>query len=270
VFTPEELDLDSQVAIKIDGKETNVSFSDLIKGYSTEQSLSNKGRELGDARKLLEEEYNKKFNEIQTVSQASAALLYKEEQELAKRFHEVEKQIEKARDSGDTYEVNELKDKREQAQKAYWNARKNRESVIQAVDKQIQTRSQEQWNAQLKHYEETIPKLIPNYNAKTLESIRDFAIKEGISEQTLDSIADPQIVKFVDDYRRLKEGVSQGVAKRKNTPVKKVPIKKAKTQNQKKLDKEAIIRKKALSENSSPEDQMAFLKGLAERSLSNI
>jgi len=269
VFTPEELDLDSQVSIKIDGKETNVSFSDLIKGYSTEQSLSNKGRELGDARKQLEEEFGKRFEDLQSISQASAAMLYKDEQALAKEFHDIEKQIEKARDSGDTYELSELKDKREQKQKLYWDARKNRESLIQGVQKQTETRNKEIWDKQIKYYQETIPKLIPNYNEETLKSIRDFAVAEGISEQTLDSIADPQIVKFVDDYRRLKQGATSGAAKRKTVSVKKVPIKKSKTKDQKKLDKESLIRKKAMSKNSSQEDQMAFLKNIAERSLGN-
>merc|ERR1711991_445212 len=59
-YSQDELDLDAQVVVKIDGEDKSVSFSDLIKGYSTEQSLSNKGRELGDARKQLEEEYGKK------------------------------------------------------------------------------------------------------------------------------------------------------------------------------------------------------------------
>ena len=58
VYTTDDLDLDAQVLVKIDGEEVAVSFSDLIKGYSTEQHLSSKGRELGDARKAMEEEYN--------------------------------------------------------------------------------------------------------------------------------------------------------------------------------------------------------------------
>ena len=40
VYTPDDLDLESQVLVKIDGEEVAVSFSDLIKGYSTEQHLS--------------------------------------------------------------------------------------------------------------------------------------------------------------------------------------------------------------------------------------
>ena len=54
VFTADDLDLDALVAVKIDGEETNVSFGDLLKGYTTEQSLTKKGRELGEERKKLE------------------------------------------------------------------------------------------------------------------------------------------------------------------------------------------------------------------------
>ena len=43
VYVPDDLDLDAQVLVKIDGEEVAVSFSDLIKGYSTEQHLSNSG-----------------------------------------------------------------------------------------------------------------------------------------------------------------------------------------------------------------------------------
>jgi hypothetical protein len=267
VISADDLDLDAKVSVKIDGKETEVSLGEIVKGYSTEQSLSNKGRELGTARQQLEEEFGKRFEGIQTVSKASAALLYREEQTLAKEYHEVEKQIDKARKEGDTYEVGELKDKREQAQKAYWDARKIREALIQQVKYQDDLRSKQDWDKQLQHYAETIPKLIPDYSMETLKSIRDFAIAEGVSEYTLDSIADPQIVKFVDDFRRLKQGITKGVAKRKTTTVKKVPIKKAKTISQKRLDRAETIRQKGLTEGASEADQMNFLRQHAEQSL---
>ena len=269
VFTPEELDLDSEVTIKIDGKETNVSFSDLIKGYSTEQSLSNKGRELGDARKSLEVEYEKRFSEIQNMSQASAALLYKDEQDLSKKYHDIEAQIQKARDAGDTFEVGELKDQREQAQKAYWKARKQRESLAQSVGKKAQEEQQKQWNILMQHYQETIPTLIPDYNEQIVKDIRQFALDEGINESIVESMIDPSIVKFVDDYRRLKNGIAKGTAKRKTTAVKKVPIKKAKSKNQKQIAKAEVVRRKALTEGASEADQMNFLRQHAERSLGN-
>ena len=260
VYSTEDLDLDAKVAIKIDGKETEVSFSDLIKGYSTEQHLSNKGRELGDARKQLDEEYETKFKEINSLGQASASILYREEQALAKEYHEIETLIEQARKDGDTYEVNELKDKREQSQKNYWQARSNREGLVKNVQSQVEQQTTKQWNEQLEHFSKAIPDMIPDFNEKTATAIREFAISEGIAPEILDTIVDPVIVKFVDDYRRLKQGVTKGTAKRKATVVKKAPIRKSKTKTQKTIDKESKIRNRAFSEDSSDDDQMAFLR----------
>lgn len=269
VYSQDELDLDAQVVVKIDGKDTSVSFSDLIKGYSTEQSLSNKGRELGDARKKLEEEYEAKVKEINDIGMASSNILYQEEQKLSKEYHELESQIDKARSEGDTFEVNELKDKREQIQKQYWTARNNRENIVKNMQEKVQEQNQKEWEASLKNFNEVIPTLIPDFNDKTAKSIREFAIKEGIDEKLLDTIVDPKIVKFVDDYRRLKEGVKKGTAKRKVVTVRKAPVKKAKTKSQKEVDQATKIRDRAFAEDASNEDQMAFLRGYAEQSLGN-
>ena len=138
LFTPEELDLEAKVSIKIDGQDAEVSFNDLIKGYSTEQSLSKKGRELGDARKNFEEDYNKKLEEVQQMSTASVAVLYKSEQEHAKEFHDLEKKIDEARKDNNTYDLGDLKDKREQKQKEYWTARKEREALQKTVAEKSQ------------------------------------------------------------------------------------------------------------------------------------
>jgi len=270
VYTPDDLDLDAQVLVKIDGEEVAVSFSDLIKGYSTEQHLSSKGRELGDARKQMEEEYEQKVGEINSMAQASAAVLYDAEQQHANEYHKIEAAIEKARDEGDTYEVNELKDKREQAQKNYWAARQRREGLVENIQKQEQEAETKEFQKQLEHFNEVIPEMIPDFNEETAMAIREFAIEEGISPEVLDVVVDPVIIKFVDDYRRLKQGVSKGAAKRKTTSVKKAPVRKAKTRTQKEVDANERIRQRALSEDASQDDQMAFLRGLAERSLSNI
>ena len=267
VYTTDDLDLDAAVLVKIDGEEVAVTFNDLIKGYSTEQHLSNKGRELGEARKVMEEEYQSKIQEINSMAQASAAVLYSQEQELAKEYHEIEAAIEQARADGDTYEVNELKDKREQSQKQYWEARKKRESLVQTVQKQEEVKIEQQWLEQLNYFNETIPTLIPDFNENTAMAIREFAIEEGIAPEILDTIADPIIVKFVDDYRRLKQGVSKGQAKRKTTIVKKAPIRKAKTRSQKETSNAERLRQKALSGNASADEQQDFLRSLAQRSL---
>ena len=62
VFTVDDLDLDAKVSVKIDGEQMEVSFADLLKGYQTDASLSKKGRELGEARKAIDEERIAKLN----------------------------------------------------------------------------------------------------------------------------------------------------------------------------------------------------------------
>lgn len=266
-YSLDDLNLDAKVAIKIDGEDTEVSFNDLIKGYSTEQHLSKKGRELGDARKQMDIDYDTKVKELGNMSKASAAVLYSNEQQLSKEYHDIEAQIDQARKDGDTYEVNELKDKREQAQKSYWQARNQREALVKQVTEQEQEAQQKDWQAQLTNFNEKIPELIPDFNDKTAQSIREFAIAEGIPAEVLDSIADPVIVKFVDDYRRLKQGVTKGAVKRKSAPTKKIPVRKAKSITKRKQDANEAQRQKVLSGQGSEDDQQGFLRGLAERSL---
>ena len=272
---PEAYDLDElddfNIKIKIDGKEETVNIQDIVKGYSTEQSLSKKGRELGEARKALDEEKAAKLKEVDELSQGIAAVLYEGEQGLAKEYNDIEKDIQKARDENDTFTVNELKDKREQIQRKYWDARNKREGITKAVQEQQQKAFEEEWGKQIEHFHKEIPNLIPDYNEKVANEIREFAIEEGINPETLNQITDPVIVKFVDDYRRLKQNVKKGVAKRKAVPTKKaVPSKKARTQTQKKQDADAMVKARAFKENASKDDQDAFLKQLASRSLNNL
>ena len=257
-----------QVMVKIDGEETAVDIQDLVKGYATEQSLSKKGRELGEARKALDEERAEKLSQIDTVSEATQQALLGPEQAAAKRYHDLEAQVEKARADGDTYELGELKDKRELAQKQYWTLRNNREELVKKTVEAKQHAQQEQFQEQIANFQEVIPSMIPDFSEEVATSIREFALEEGISEGMLDNIVDPQIVKFIDDYRRLKQGVSKGAAKRKAVPAKKaVPTKKAKPAAKKAQDKAKMVKARAFREDASKDDQDAFLRQYASKSL---
>ena len=271
---PETYDLDEledfSVMVKIDGEEQSVSVQDLVKGYTTDASLSKKGRELGEARKELEAERETKLQELDQVAQATNAMLLNVENALAKQYHDLETQIDKARRDGDTFELSELKDKREQAQKNYWNARKRREGVVKQVQEQKQKRQEEMFQQQIEHFHKEIPDLIPDFNEDIAMSIREFAIDEGIAPESLDMITDPVVIKFIDDYRRLKQGVKKGAAKRKAVPRRSVPTKKAAPPQKKKQVNEDRIRAKAFSDDATRDDHDAFLKQLANRSLSNL
>lgn len=270
-YTADDLDLDALVRVKIDGEEVDVSFADLLKGYQTDASISKKGRELGEARKALEEERNNAMREVQEIGQASAAVLMGTEQNLAKEYHDLDKAIDKAREEGDTYELNELKDKREQVQKKYWNARKQREGLQERLKEQQEKVSEELWQKQLSYFNETIQDEVPGFDADMAAEIRSFAISEGIPEDVVDTIADPVVVRILNDFRKLKQGVTKGEAKRKAVPAKKaVPMKKGKTKQEQKQSKQAIIKQRAFSQDASQDDQMAFLRDYAANSLNQI
>ena len=268
VYTADDLDLDAKVSVKIDGENVEVSFGDLMKGYTTEQSLSKKGRELGEARKELDAEREQKLGELDQIAVASSNILVGAEQSYSKLYHEIEAQIAKARADGDTYELGELKDKREQAQANYWGARKQRESLMENVAAQKQQAESAKFQEQIDNFANVIPDMIPDFNEEVAKSIREFAVTEGINEGLLDGIVDPTIVKFIDDYRRLKQGVSKGTAKRKAAPAKKaLPTKKAAPAKKKAADKEKMTKARAFREDSSDADKMDFLRNYASKSL---
>ena len=271
-YTAEDLDLDAKVKVKIDGEEMDVSFADLIKGYQTDSHLSKQGRELGEARKALDKEREEKLGELNNMAQASAAMLAGTEQALAKEYHDLEGKIEKARKDGDTFELGELKDQRELAQKKYWEARQQREGMLEAVAKQQAEAQQKVFNEQMEHFHKEIPNLIPDFNEKMATDIREFALKDiGLNPAMLDTITDPTIVKALNDFRILKNQVSKGTAKRKVVPAKKaIPTKKAPPATKKKMDAEKMVKARAFKEGASESDQMDFLRSYASKSLNNI
>jgi len=271
VYTADDLDLDAYVRVKIDGEEVDVSFADLLKGYQTDSSLSKKGRELGEARQQLEQERQEALSQIQSMSEASAAVLMGQEQQLSREYHEIEARIQKARDEGDRYELEELKDQREQAQSKYWAARRQREGLQEQLNKQKEMQAQQEWESNMQYFSEVINEKVPGFDEKMAQDIRAFAVSEdvGLPEYVVDSIMDPDVIRVLHDYMVLKTGVTKGEAKRKAAPAKKaVPTKKGKSKQTKVEDKEKMIKARAFREDASKEDQDAFLKQYAAKSLS--
>ena len=270
-FIPlEDLDLDVKTEVTIDGEKVEVSLSDLVKGYSTEQSLSKKGRELGEARKQLEAEREQQLSELGGIAQVAATMVLGEEQGLQKQYHNLEAQIKEARENDDTYELTKLKDEQSQVQKQYWEVRNKREGMLQQVQQLQEQQAIQQWNNQINAFNEVITDYIPGFDQDIATNIRDFAMEEGLPEQVIDSVVDPRAIKMLYDYMQLKNGVSKGVAKRKAVATKKAPTRKAKYTNKKKAEQADRIKAKAFSEDATSDDQMAFLKQYATNSLNNL
>jgi len=254
---------DIMVSHKIDGEEVTLPLSEWIAGSATKQHLSKQGREIGEARKSLEEERTQKLGEIETLASVIANEVYTDETQHQKKYHEISQKLSEAQKEGDTYEIGELTQEQTKAQAAYWEARNKRESLSVQVQQQKQQLQQQQFEESVKHFNDTITDVIPDWNSDIQKSIREFAIEEGLPEALLNVVADPTVVKFVDEFRRLKQGIKSGAKKRAKIPAKKIPATKSKTPTKRKQDKEAMTKARAFKNDSSKEDQIEFLKRFA-------
>ena len=263
----DEVDWDTTVPVTIDGEVHQVSLSELRKGYATDQHLSAKGREIGEAAKQVDEYRQQKLQEIEGMAFSLNEIMGATEKNLAQEYHAIDAQINEARSEGDTYRVQELKDQREIAQQRYWQARQQREGTLAQVAQAKEQMENEQWNQKVQEFYDGITQVIPEYNEEYAETLREFGRNEGISQEYMMSITDPTIVRVLDDYRKLKEGVSTGAKKREKAPIKKAPKKKSRTANQKKASKENLVKARAMREDASSEDQMDFLRQHAARTL---
>jgi len=262
--TEEDIDWEYKVPVTVDGKTEYVTLEEIRKGYSTDKHLSQKGRELGELKKQLETERTEKLQEIVTLGQVIHEELTAVESGLASQYHKLKSEIDKAREEGDTYTARELKEQLEATQEKYWSARNKREEQTKAVIEKIQIQQSEQQQELLKQYEEKITDLIPDYSEKVAKSVREFAIKEGVPEALLDNIYSPEVVKFINDYRKLKTAKETGEVKRKAAPnVKSVPSKKGTPTSQKEREQANNSRSKVLSGQGSKQDELDFLKRIS-------
>ena len=260
----EDIDWEYKVPVTIDGKTEYVTLEEIRKGYSTDKHLSQKGRELGELKKQIEQERTEKLQELVTLGQVVHEELSAIETKLASEYNSLTAQIEKAKEDGDTYTARELKEKREEVQEAYWNARTKREEKTKAVVEKIQEQQAEQQQVLLEQFNEKIKDLVPEFDEKVAKSIREFAIKEGIPEQLLEMIYSPEAVKFINDYRKLKTAKEKGEVKRKAAPqVKSVPSKKGTPQSTKDKLRAEDTRKKVLAGQASKDEETEFLKRIS-------
>jgi hypothetical protein len=254
---------DIMVTHKIDGEEVTLPLSDWIAGSATKQHLSKQGREIGEARKSLEEERIQKLGEIETLASVVANEVYNEEMNHQKKYHEISQKLATAQREGDTYEIGELLQEQTKYQSEYWAARNKRETLSTQVTQQKQQLMQEQFADSVKHFNDTITEIIPDWDDTIQQSVREFALEEGLPEALVNVVSDPNLVKFVDEFRRLKQGIKSGAKKRAKVPAKKMPAKKAASPTKRKQDRETTIKARAFKKDASNEDQIEFLKKFA-------
>lgn len=261
---------DIMVTHKVDGEDVTLPLSEWVTGSATKQHLSKQGRELGEARKALEVERAQKLGQLDQLSAAVTQTMMGAENAHAAEYNKLKQDIDRAEREDDTYELGELTKKQKNVQRNYWNARNQREQLSKAASQQKAQHDNQVFAQSVEQFQRTIPDVIPDWSNDVQMKVREFALEEGISEDLLNVITDPALVKFVDDYRRLKKGVTKGSAKRKAVSTKRVPAKRNKSDSKKKVDAEKMTKVRAFREDSSKDDQMAFLRQHASKTLKGL
>lgn len=258
---------DVMVTHKISGEEVTLPLSEWIASSATKQHLSKQGREIGEQKKALEEERSKKLQELDQIGKALAANLYGNETKAQQEYNELSQKMAEAEKADDTYQIGELSKQRTQKQKEYWEARNSREAITKGIQEQQVAAQQSAFQESVKKFNEEIPNVIPDWNDNVAKEVREFAIQEGLPEALVNVITDPALVKFVYEYKNLKNGVKKGAEKRKVTKKLKTPVKRSRPAEKVQMDREAMIKARAFKQDASKEDQDAFMKQYALKSL---
>jgi F0F1-type ATP synthase membrane subunit b/b' len=262
--TEEDIDWEYKVPVKIDGKVVHVSLEEIRKGYATDQHLSQKGRELGELKKQIEEERNTKLNELVQLGTILHEELTSAEAAFVTQYNEIKGKITKAKEDGDSYTARELKEELEGVQEKYWDVRRKREERTKAIVEKIQGKQAEEQQQLLQNFQEQIQQELPEFDEKLAKSIRDFALKEGLPEELLNQIYDARVVRVLNDYRKLKLAKETGVVKRKSVPTAKAtPAKKGPSKETKDQREQKSLRDKVLQGGASKADETNFLKSIS-------
>ena len=229
-----EIDMDFRVPVKIDGEESEVSMEELVANYQTKQSQSKKGDELAEQAKVLEQTRE----QAEIYARVNAELLQREDAKDQSVLKHLQDQVDKAFEEDD-YQASKLNNKLGKAKEEYSTRKASRDNLLQGMSQQLGQQQQEQFGKQVEHFNQVVPDLIPDWSEDVAMANRNFALSIGLDEQIVDTMTDPMMVKAIDNFRRLSENSDKGTAKRKQTPVKRVPTKKpvaAKTKKSNRVD----------------------------------
>ena len=245
-----EIDMDFNVPVKVDGEEFEVTMEELVANYQTKQSQSKKGDELAEQAKIL----NETREQAEIYARVNAELLQREDAKDQSVLKHLQAQVDKAFDEDD-FEASKLNNKLTKAKEEYASRKLSRDNLLQGMSQQLGQQQEEQFAAQVEHFNEVVPDLIPDWSEEVAMANRKFALNIGLDENMVDTIVDPMMIKAIDSFRRLSENSDKGTAKRKKTPVKRVPTKKPVAAKNKKSNKVDAARKNVRKGRASEKDQ---------------
>ncbi len=254
----EELDMDYQIPVKVDGEESTVSMSELIKGYQT-AAFSNKksieaSEQLKQAKALAEE--------ATALKEQNAELLASQVDGDKAQLDAYDRKIQQLINDDDMFELPKWQEARRNKAKEL-EAKKAEATRLKAeADAESTATNEAALQAQRETAIATLNKDLPGWQ-DNYENVVNWAVKDlGFPEFA--NIVDAKTIALMYDYKSLKDGVKAASKKRKKAPTKTVKASKPVNKKAKTNEKAKQLRKKVLSGEASEGQADSFLDSLVD------
>ncbi len=227
------LDDDAVVEVKVDDEVLKVSVKDLKRLYGQEAALTKKSQQVAAKRKELEQDALK--------TAAVLDKMYKKAEERWKPYAEVDMLLASKQLDADQFAA-----LRAEAQAA-WEDFKFVSEEADAFIKEAQAKQQEQLKAAAAESVKVLKEAIPNWNTNLYDSIREYAINQGMPSDMVNTLVDPIAIQIIHKARLYDEGKKIATKKKVAAPKKvikstKVSDPKAMTTNKQDQSKQKLQR----------------------------
>ena len=254
----DELDMDFEVPVKIDGEESKVTMDELIRGYQTAQHSNKKSIEaseqLKQAKALAEE--------ATTLKEQNAELLKgqvdSDEQQLAAYDRKIQQLIA----DDDMFELPKWQEARRAKAQDLAATKEEATRLKSEAEAESSKANEASIQASRDQAIETLNKDLPGWQ-DNYEEVVNWAVKDmGFPEFA--NITDAKTIALMYDYKSLKDGKKSAIKKRKKAPTKSVKAVKPVNKKAKTNEKNSKLRNKVLSGDASDGQEQSFLDSLAD------
>jgi len=225
---------DSEVEIKVDGEVRRVSVKDLKRLYGQEATITRKSQEAAASRKVAEDKAEHHA--------ASLTKLMERAQARLKPYQDIDFLV-----ASKMMEAEEFAKLRQDAKAAYDEV-KSLEGEVDTFIKTASNERQQALQAAAVEANKVLPTKIKGWNQETYDKIRTYAVKEGLSHDVVNSIADPSAIVLLNKARLYDEMKARAATVKKDVVAK--PAKNAVKSTKAPGSTVAHTEKKALSKAS--------------------
>ena len=260
----EELDMDFEVPVKIDGEESKVTMEELIRGYQTAQHSNKKSIEASEQikqAKQLQEEATQ-------LKEQNAELLKGQVDQDQAQLDAYDRKIQQLLADDDMFELPKWQEARRA--KAQDLAKKREEAGRLKTEADTETTKANEASIQASREQAvaTLDKDLPGWQ-DTYEEVVKWAVKD-LGFPAFAEVIDPKTIELMYDYKALKDGKKTAVKKRKKAPTKNVKAKKPVGKKAKTNEKERQLRKKVLSGEGNLTQEQSFLDSITDNLMKNV